>query len=100
MGRPPIGKVAMTGAERMRLYRRKHGTAKPVTKPAAPDHTALVQELAQAKAELAAAKARITELSLKHAAPDRAAAGADAARWEAEIAAFRHAMGTCLPGGV
>jgi len=33
MGRPPIGKVAMTGAERVRLHRLKHGTAKPVTKP-------------------------------------------------------------------
>jgi hypothetical protein len=29
MGRPPIGKVAMTGAERTRLYRLKHGTDKP-----------------------------------------------------------------------
>jgi len=40
MGRPPIGKVAMTGAERTRLYRLKRGAAapvtKPVTKPAAP----------------------------------------------------------------
>src|SRR5262245_37862620 len=30
MGRPPIGKVAMTGAERVRRYRLKH---RPVTKP-------------------------------------------------------------------
>jgi hypothetical protein len=33
MGRPPIGKVAMTGAERTRLYRRRHPTtAKPSSK--------------------------------------------------------------------
>jgi hypothetical protein len=32
MGRPPIGKVAMTGAERVRRYRRKHAADKPVTK--------------------------------------------------------------------
>ena len=32
MGRPPIGKVAMTGAERVRLHRLKHGITKPVTK--------------------------------------------------------------------
>jgi hypothetical protein len=29
MGRPPIGKRAMTGAERVRRYRLKHGTDKP-----------------------------------------------------------------------
>jgi hypothetical protein len=84
MGRPPIGKVAMTGAERVRRYRHKHGTDKlvtkpapPVTKPTGPDHDALVQELAQAKQELAAAKARIVELEK---------AGAVAA---AEIAALK-----------
>ena len=29
MGRPPFGKVAMTGAERVRRFRIKHGTDKP-----------------------------------------------------------------------
>ena len=33
MGRPPIGKTAMTVAERVRRYRAKHGTGTPVTKP-------------------------------------------------------------------
>ena len=33
MGRPPIGKIAMTAAERVRRYRLRHGTDKPVTKP-------------------------------------------------------------------
>ena len=53
MGRPSIGKVAMTGAERTRLYRLKHSAAKPVTKPVTTlgtDAAALEQELAQAKA--------------------------------------------------
>ncbi len=57
MGRPPIGKTAMTDAERMRRYRLKHGTAKPVTKPVtkpAGTDAALAQELAAAKARIAA----------------------------------------------
>jgi hypothetical protein len=59
MGRPPIGKVAMTGAERTRLYRLKHAADKPVTKvtkPADPDAAALKKELAQARARLAEAE--------------------------------------------
>ena len=53
MGRPPVGKVAMTGAERTRLYRLKHGAeTKPVTKPADAAHDALVRELAEAQAEI------------------------------------------------
>ena len=54
MGRPPIGKTAMTDAERMRRYRLKHGTAKPVTKLADPDHAMLVKELAAAKVTIQA----------------------------------------------
>lgn len=33
MGRKPIGKTAMTSAERVRRYRLKHGADKPVTEP-------------------------------------------------------------------
>jgi uncharacterized small protein (DUF1192 family) len=66
MGRPPIGKSAMTDAERMRRYRLKHGkgkpVTKPVTKPAGPDHDVLVQELAQARARIADAAAEIAVL--------------------------------------
>jgi hypothetical protein len=60
MGRPPIGKVAMTGAERVRRYRAKHGVAKPVTKPV----TKQVGTAAAAglQAENATLKARIAEL--------------------------------------
>ena len=65
MGRKPIGKVAMTGSERVRRYRLKHAanrpvtkSTSPVTKSASPDHTAaLVKEIAQLKAELAQVKA-------------------------------------------
>ena len=67
MGRPPIGKTAMTGAERVRRYRLKHAAARPVTKqpsavtkPASPatdatdaalqaENAALREELAQEK---------------------------------------------------
>jgi hypothetical protein len=86
MGRPPIGKVAMSGAERVRRYRAKHGTDKPVTKhvtkhvtkPASPDHAALAKELAQAEA-------RIAELE----ALGTTKAGADVAQLEAENAELR-----------
>lgn len=50
MGRPPIGKVAMTSAERVARWREKHGI---VTKPAGPDHAALVKALAAARARIA-----------------------------------------------
>jgi hypothetical protein len=51
MGRRPIGKVAMTGAERTRLYRRRHPTDKPSPKASADDGV-LQKELAQAKARM------------------------------------------------
>ena len=65
MGRPPIGKTAMTGAERTRLYRLKLAAAKPAAKPttAATTIAALQKELAQAKRELAGAKAHIAKLT-------------------------------------
>ena len=63
MGRPPKGKRAMTVAERSRLYRARHPRAHhpPPAAPQPPD-PASVEELAQAKKELAAARARISEL--------------------------------------
>ena len=64
MGRPPIGKTAMTGAERTRLYRLKFAAAKPAAKPSAATTIATLQkELLQAKQELAAAKAHIAKLT-------------------------------------
>lgn len=49
MGRPPIGKVAMTGAERIRRYREKHGKPKRETKSA---------EIARLKTELEAIRTK------------------------------------------
>ena len=75
MGRLPIGKVAMTDAERMRRYRTqraeqgvtkpvtKHGVAKPVTKSSTGDGTARIRQL---EAELA------RERKLREAAESKA----------------------------
>jgi hypothetical protein len=76
VGRPPIGKVAMTAAERMRLYRRKLAAAKPVTKPvtkpASDGDDALVKELVQAKTRIAELERELTgerEVNAARAAP-------------------------------
>jgi hypothetical protein len=58
MGRPPIGKVAMTGAERTRLYRLKHATAKPRPKLSTDNAAATIDTLQK---KLATAEARIAE---------------------------------------
>jgi hypothetical protein len=82
MGRPPIGKTAMTDAERMRRYRLKHGKAKPVTKPvtkpAGPDHDVLVQELAQARARITDVAAENTALKTELARERSMRAAAEA----------------------
>ena len=69
MGRPPIGKVAMTGAERVRRYRLKHRTEKPVTKtvtkPSTTDNAKIASREAhirELEAELARERARHEEL--------------------------------------
>ena len=64
MGRPPIGKIAMTGAERTRLYRLKFAAAKPA--PISSGATAATKSAALRK-ELAAAKVRIVELEAANA---------------------------------
>jgi hypothetical protein len=59
MGRRPVGKVAMTGAERQRRYWLKRRAVKPAPKPggtAAAEIEALQKELAAAKAEITALK--------------------------------------------
>src|SRR5262245_24511677 len=69
MGRPPIGKVAMTAAERVQRYRIKHAVGKPVTKRNEIDDSAKDRAIAGLKAcndakdrEIADLKARIAEL--------------------------------------
>jgi len=51
MGRPPIGKTAMTDAERMRRNRAKHATKKPVAKPVTKSVTAEATEVERLGAE-------------------------------------------------
>jgi hypothetical protein len=51
MGRPPIGKTAMTGAERVQRYRLKHSA--PVTKRNETDDSAKDREIAALKAHIA-----------------------------------------------
>ena len=67
MGRPPIGKKAMTTAERVRRYWLKQAAAEMEKPSAAAD--ARIREL---EAELAAAKARIQKLELDMAAQAQA----------------------------
>jgi hypothetical protein len=57
MGRPPIGKVAMTTAERVRRHRLKHRTESRAAKAERP-----LAEVTALKAELAEAKAYIEEI--------------------------------------
>jgi hypothetical protein len=81
MGRPPIGKTAMTGAERVRRYRLKHGTDKPVNAHEA-KIAALKKELAQAKAAMTQMHLERDELKRRAAKPkvERPALTPDEAR--------------------
>jgi hypothetical protein len=60
MGRPPIGKVAMTGAERVRRYRAKHRKSRNETR------------IALLETRVARLEARIAELEAPAAALRRA----------------------------
>jgi len=55
MGRPPIGKTAMTGAERVARWRKKHAVTKPVTKPSTRNDGPLRARIQELEAALAAA---------------------------------------------
>jgi hypothetical protein len=63
MGRPPIGKRAMTGIERLHRHRAKLRAGKletkHETKSAGPPDAALARELAQVKARIAALEAKL-----------------------------------------
>jgi hypothetical protein len=70
MGRPPIGKIAMTAAERVAKHRASKAVTKPVTKPSAADNAALVAaraRISELEAELAKAKAPSTHGKLSKA---------------------------------
>jgi chromosome segregation ATPase len=67
MGRPPIGKRAMTGAERTRRYRELYRRTHPVTKP--PSARELEAELEQARNRIGQLEAEIEKLRKQAAAP-------------------------------
>jgi hypothetical protein len=111
MGRPPIGKAAMTAAERVRRYRQKHGVTKapaesetiaalksriaeleaqvtkPVTKPVTEDVTKRSGDKRSAE-RIAALEAEVVELK-QALAQARAASGAFPRRTAAEWAAAK-----------
>jgi hypothetical protein len=72
MGRPPIGKTAMTEAERKRRQRALLRD-KRVTQPASPRERALAKQLAQAEARIAELEAK-----LRKGKPSRRRAAQDA----------------------
>src|SRR5262245_44205375 len=61
MGRPPIGKVAMTAAERVQRYRLKHGLIKPPWQPG-PDMVKAQARISELTQRLKEASAQITQL--------------------------------------
>ena len=65
MGRPPIGKQAMSGAERTRQYRERLRHSKPVTKPSEPAQGELAAEITRLQQKLAQAHKRIAGLEAK-----------------------------------
>jgi uncharacterized protein YdcH (DUF465 family) len=92
MGRPPIGKTAMTGAERVRRYRLKHGLDKLVTKPASrvtksagPDPAPLLASMKAYIAELENKNAALVK-KLEQAAAHFRKASANAHEFEARVA--------------
>jgi len=64
MGRPPIGKVAMTAAERVQRYRLKHGLIKPPSE-AQVRIAELTQKLKEANAQIAQLKGALTKPKTK-----------------------------------
>jgi hypothetical protein len=82
MGRPPIGKVAMTGAERVRRYgTRKHVRAAMMQSLAQGDLELMRIELAQAKARLAELEAEIARPQAGHLVWTKSAHALDAGHY-------------------
>jgi hypothetical protein len=106
MGRPPIGKIAMTGAERVRRHRERHGKPAPVTKPEPPvtksdgagitrtrdRHQAFGTD-GKLQAQIAALKSDIFKLkAMLQEEPDAAKLRKKVVEQNAEIASMRRAM--------
>ena len=102
MGRPPLGKVSMTGAERTRRYRARLRHTKPVTKSVSPDNAALVRELAQARARIGELEAELREKDMPRA--DTAAEVAELRdenyAFRVELEARNHVFKTRAGGGL
>jgi phage shock protein A len=95
MGRPPIGKTAMSGAERMRRLRAKRPVTKPVTKPDTADTAKLEARIHELEDELARERDRreSAEAKAKTAAHQDAGALEDRLkRFEIENAMVRKAL--------
>ena len=84
MSRPPIGETAMTGAERVRRYRLKHGAGKPVTKLAGLNSAALAKNLAQAEA-----RSLVLEAELARVRQQATLAAAEIAGLKGELVRMR-----------
>lgn len=85
MGRPPIGKVAMSAAERMRLMRERQRQARAPRSAAASDGADAAQ-WAQARARIADLEKQLTEARLENAGLVRALRDAKAAKPKPEKA--------------
>jgi hypothetical protein len=74
MGRPPIGKIAMTGAERLRKFRDKQRAQRPVTKRNPAD----IAHIRQLEAENARLRAELTQAQANRFTPPETEPGAQA----------------------
>lgn len=96
MGRRPVGKVAMTGAERVRRHRLKHAAGAPVTKQRAPvtkQTPARTGRLLQRPSELDVLKAENVRLrALLREDPDAAKLRKKVVELQAETHSMRVAM--------
>jgi hypothetical protein len=93
MGRPPIGKVAMTATERSHRYRAKLREAQPATKRNETSGAGLREQLRQVNRENATLRARLAALESASASkPTQAAADGTVAKLQARIAKLESDM--------
>jgi len=79
MGRPPIGKIAMTVAERVRKHRLKHRGHVSVTKPVTKQDASDAGVVASLEARILELEAALAHERREHAATDQ--------RWRAAFVA-------------
>jgi hypothetical protein len=88
MGRPPLGKVPMTAAERQRRRRAKLGHAEVVTKR----HGNEAAELQQARARIAELEAEVVRLQAELSTLAKPETEAGGTRTEALFSEIKRAM--------